>query len=138
MNENAASRASAMRCPGGRTAMGAGDGEAQSRTPANARTRSQSTCASMKSAITSSRASSRGRGQKWGRNRPGIEIDAFPPRRCGMKGWVDIVGAGFEADHVDAPALERAQETERRRRLAAGGARSGDHKPPGHRPTLGK
>ena len=58
MNENAASRASAMRCPGGRTAMGARAGKEQSRAPANARTRPQSTCASMKSAIASRRASS--------------------------------------------------------------------------------
>ena len=58
MNENAASRASAIRCPGGRSAAGARAGEAQSSSPASARTRPQSTCASMKSAIASSRASS--------------------------------------------------------------------------------
>ena len=34
MNENAASRASAMRCPGGRTAAGVGADEAQSSSPA--------------------------------------------------------------------------------------------------------
>ena len=38
MNENAASRASAMRCPGGRTAAGASVGEGRSSSPANART----------------------------------------------------------------------------------------------------
>ena len=75
-------------------------------------------------------------GEKVGRHGPGIEIDALPPRRCGMKGRIDIVGTGLEADHVDAAALERAQEAERRRRLAAAGARRGDHEPAGHRRRL--
>ena len=42
------------------------------------------------------------RGQKIARHRPGIEIDALPPRRRGMEGRVDIIGTGLEADHVDA------------------------------------
>ena len=78
------------------------------------------------------------RGQKVGRHGPGIEIDALPPRRCGMEGRVDIVGAGLEADHVDAAALERAQEAERHRRLAAARARRGDHEPAGHGQALGR
>ena len=36
-----------------------------------------------------------------------------------MEGRIDVIGAGLEADDVDAAALERAQETERDGRLAA-------------------
>ena len=41
-------------------------------------------------------------GKEVGGHRPGIEVDALPPRGCGMKCRVDIVGAGLETDHVDA------------------------------------
>ena len=71
------------------------------------------------------------RGQKLGRHGPGIEIDPLPPRRGGVKGGIDIVGAGLEADDVDAAAPERAQKAERRRRLAAAGAGRGDHEAAG-------
>ena len=72
------------------------------------------------------------RGQKLGRHGPGIEIDALAPRRRGVEGRIDIIGAGLEADDVDAAALERAQEAERDGRLAAAGARRGDHEGAGH------
>ena len=72
------------------------------------------------------------RGQKLGRHGPGVEIDALAPRRRGVEGRIDVIGAGLEADHIDAAALERAQEAECRRRLAAAGARRGDHEPAGH------
>ena len=72
------------------------------------------------------------RRQKLGRQGPGIEVDAFPPRGCGMEGRVDVIGARFEADDVHAAAPERPQKAKRRRRLAAAGARRGDHEPPGH------
>ena len=72
------------------------------------------------------------RGQKLGRHRPGIEIDALAPRRRGVEGRIDIVGAGLQADHVDAAAPERAQKAERHRRLAAAGTRRGDHEGAGH------
>ena len=75
------------------------------------------------------------RRQKAGRHGPGIEIDAFPSRGCGMEGRVDVIGTGFEADHVQAAPLERAQEPERRRRLAAARARRGDHQAAGHAPA---
>ena len=61
-----------------------------------------------------------------------IEIDALPPRRRGVEGRIDVVGTRLEADDVDATAPERAQEAERHRRLAAAGARRGDHQAKGH------
>ena len=73
------------------------------------------------------------RGQKARRHRPGIEIDALATRRRGMKGRIDIVGAGLQAHHFDAAPPERAQEAERRRRLAAARARRGDHQAAGRR-----
>ena len=45
-----------------------------------------------------SRRSRRERGQKARPHRPGIEVDAFAPRRRGMEGRIDIVRAGLEAD----------------------------------------
>ena len=72
------------------------------------------------------------RGKKLGRHGPGIEIDALPSRCCGMEGRVNIIGTGFEADHIHSTALERAQEAERRYRLTAAGARSSDHEATGH------
>ena len=72
------------------------------------------------------------RGEQLGRHGPGIEIDALAPRRRGVEGRIDIIGAGLEADDIDAAALERAQEAERDGRLAAAGARRGDHEGAGH------
>ena len=90
------------------------------------------------------------RGEQLGRHGPGIEIDALAPRRRGVKGRIDVVGAGLEADDIDAATLERAQEAERDGCLAAAGTGRGDHEgasywsdptgqnpapatPPGHR-----
>ena len=60
----------------------------------------------------SKRASSRRlrgkRRQKLRRHGPGIEVDAFPPGRGGVKGRIDIIGARFEADNVDIATPERA------------------------------
>ncbi len=67
-----------------------------------------------------------------GLHRPGVEVDAFAPRRRGVEGRIDIVRAGLQADHVDAAPPERAQEPERNSRLAAARARRGDHEPAGH------
>ena len=44
-------------------------------------------------------------GQKLGLHGPGIEVDALAPGRRGMKGRIDVVGAGLESDHIDAAAL---------------------------------
>ena len=70
--------------------------------------------------------------QKLGRHGPGIEIDALAPRRRSVEGRIDVIGAGLEADDIDAAAPERAQEAERDGRLAAAGARRGDHEGAGH------
>ena len=67
-----------------------------------------------------------------GRHGPGIEIDAFAARRGGVKGRIDIIGAGLQADNVDPAPLERAQEAEGRGRFAATGAGRGDHEPARH------
>ena len=85
-----------------------------------------------------SRRSRREHSQKARPHRPGIEVDAFAPRRRGMEGRVDIVRAGLEADDVDAAAFECAQEAECRRGLAAARARGGDHETVGHVQSLGK
>ena len=65
-----------------------------------------------------------------------IEIDAVAPRRCRVEGRIDIVGTRLEANHLDAAALERAEESKRHNRLAAAGPRGGYHEPAGHRRRL--
>jgi hypothetical protein len=46
------------------------------------------------------------------RHRPAVEIDAGKACRGGVEAWVDIVGAGFGAAHLQAAPGERAQYTD--------------------------
>ena len=66
------------------------------------------------------------------RHRPGIEIDAVAAGSRGVKGGIDIVGAGLQARRRESAPPEGAQKAERQSRLAAARARRGDHQAAGH------
>ena len=68
----------------------------------------------------------RERGQQGGLHGPGVEVEAGAARRHAVKGRVDIIRPAFQPAHPHAPACECAQQAQRQRGLAAGGAGRGD------------
>src|SRR3954452_8032254 len=61
-----------------------------------------------------------------GRHRPGIEIESTNAGGRGMKGRIDVIGAGLGGTHGDAPSFERSEKPERDRGLARSRAWSRD------------
>ena len=57
-------------------------------------------------------------GQRAGRHRPGVEVEARPAGGHGMEGRIDIVRPALEGLHGKAAAGERAHQAERHRGLA--------------------
>ena len=72
------------------------------------------------------------------RHRPGIEIESAGAGGRGMKGRIDVIGAGLGGAHGDAPSFQRGEKPERDRGLARSRARSRDDEAArGHRaPSL--
>ena len=60
------------------------------------------------------------------RHRPGIEIESAGAGGRGMKGRIDVIGAGLGGAHGDAPSFQRGEKPERHRGLARSRAWSRD------------
>ena len=73
-----------------------------------------------------------------GRHCPGIEIETTDAGGCGMKGRIDVIGAGLGGAHGDPPSFQRGEKPECDRGLARSRARSRDDQAArGHRaPSL--